>query len=155
MTTTLSYSTTYAAPFDEVRAMVLDAAFREQVCEAQHAVSHSVRLEGNTVEVDYAQSTERAPSFARKLVGDTLPVSQRERWTGGEATVTVTVPGKPGAAEGTIHLVDLGDSTRQDFRLSVTARIPLVGGRVESLIKDLLLKAFEREARVGHRWLAG
>jgi hypothetical protein len=153
MTTSLAYTWSYDAPIDAVRTMIFDPTFREQVCEAQHATSRTVRIEGREVEIDYAQATDRVPSYAKKMVGDSIAVSQREQWTGDEAAVEILIPGKPGRAHGRVSLIDAGGTTTQSVVLEVTAKVPLVGGKLESMIKDLLLKAFEREARVGQQWL--
>lgn len=157
MTTPIQHSWTYPAPLAAVRAMLIDPAFRERVCDAQHAISRTVQIQGatdaETLEIEYAQATDRAPALVKKLVGDSITISQREQWAGPEATLEIRVPGKPGTAAGRCALIDHGDSTTQEVTLEVTAKVPLVGGKVEGVIRDLLLKAFQRESQVGLAWL--
>jgi hypothetical protein len=154
MTTSLTHSWTYPAPLADVRAMLLDPAFRTEVCESQHAVTSAVEISGDLVKVEYAQATDKVPSFARKLVGDTLTIVQRERWSPTSATVEITVPGKPGGATGTFTLDESDGSTTQRVTLEVTAKVPLVGGKLETMIRELLLKALTREAQTGQAWLS-
>ncbi|UDY22818.1 DUF2505 domain-containing protein [Nocardioides sp. Kera G14] len=154
MPTSLSHSWTYAAPVADVRAMLFDPAFREAVCDAQHAVSRTVGINGDSIRVDYAQATAKLPGFAKKLVGETITIGQREGWKGDEAVVEILVPGKPGSAAGRLTLTPEGEGTRQSVDLQVVAKVPLVGGKVEAMIRDLLVKAWTKESQVGREWLA-
>ena len=153
MTTSLTHSWTYPAPLAQVRSMLLDPAFRAQVCQAQRAVTSSIDISGDRVKVEYSQATDSVPAFARKMVGDTLTVVQREQWDPTSATVEITVPGKPGGATGTFALIEFDGSTTQRVILDVTAKVPLVGGKLEAMIRDLLLKALAKEAQAGQEWL--
>jgi hypothetical protein len=40
------------------------------------------------------------------------------------------------------------------FTGEVKVKVPLVAGRLESLIQDVLARALRREGRVGVRWLS-
>ncbi|WP_300678507.1 DUF2505 domain-containing protein [Nocardioides sp.] len=153
MTTSLTHSWTYPAPLADVRAMLLDPAFRIQVCEAQHAVTSTVDISGDLVKVEYAQATDKVPSFARKLVGESLTIVQREQWSPTNATVEITVPGKPGGATGTFTLTESDGTTTQRVMLEISAKVPLVGGKVEAMIRELLLKALAKESQAGQEWL--
>ena len=48
MTTRLTYELTYDAPLTDVGAMLADPAFREQVCDAQHARPQDGRASART-----------------------------------------------------------------------------------------------------------
>src|SRR3954469_1194069 len=110
MSTPLTHELTYAAPLADVAAMLADPAFREAVCDAQHALSRTVKITGTTesgtVAVDYAQAAVGVPSFATKLVGDSIDIAQREQWTDNRAALEITIPGKPGELLGTITLTE-------------------------------------------------
>lgn len=154
MTKTLSYDLTYEAPTDAVMEMLLEPAFREAVCEAQHATSHHVQSAPPVMHVEYTQQVRGIPSFATSFVGDTIDVVQDETWSGSSAKVTIRIPGKPGTISGTFTVAERGGRTVESARLDVTVKMPLVGGKLESLIADLLLKALKREERTGQEWLA-
>lgn len=154
MTKALTYEMTYDAPIDTVQQMLFDPAFREAVCDAQHAVSRQVISTPPAVRVEYTQKVQGLPSFAAKFVGETIQVIQNENWAGHDAQVTVEIPGKPGSISGTFKLVESGGRTIQRVALDVTVRMPLVGGKLESLIADLFLTALKREERTGREWLA-
>lgn len=154
MSKSLSYDLTYDAPADAVMRMLLDPAFRDAVCEAQHATSHQVESAPPVMHVEYTQQVRGIPSFATSFVGDTITVVQDETWTGSDARVTIRIPGKPGSVSGTFTVTERGGKTVESARLEVTVKVPLLGGRLESLVVDLFLKALKREERTGREWLA-
>jgi hypothetical protein len=151
----------YPAPASDVLAMLLDPAFREMVCAAQDAESHSVSVSSSappaTVEVRQQQDTSQAPSAARKVIGSSVETVQREDWESAErARFEISIPGKPGHLRGRIDLVDNGDGTSTErFDAEVKVHIPLVGGKLEGLIGKVLGSGLRREREAGLRWLAG
>lgn len=154
----------YDAPPDAVFAMLADRAFREKVCAAQGVVSHDITLtrtsgpdgDGFTLVNDQVQDTAGLPSIAKKVVGDTTRAVVEETWsspTGG--TVSVTAPGKPTSATGTVRLEARGAGTAEVVDLEVKVRVPVVGGRLEALMADNITQGLEVEQTVGAAWLAG
>jgi hypothetical protein len=149
----------YPAAADEVLAMLTSTEFREQVCTYQEALEHTVRIDGSgvgaKVEIDRTQSMKGAPSIATKVVGDTVRILQREHWTAADAAeFAMEIPGKPGHLRGTIRLVPNHDGgTDEVFSGEVKVGVPLLGGRLESLIENVLRRALRREGRVGASWL--
>ncbi|WP_168929715.1 DUF2505 domain-containing protein [Nocardioides sp. GY 10127] len=158
MSTHLSHALTYAGDTDTVRALLLDPGFREEVATRQKVLRHDVEVseDGSTtvVRVEQVQPATGLPSFATKLVGEEITIVRTETWRGGVADVEVVIPGKPGEMTGTATLTEDGDSVVQHVELEVTVRIPLVGGKVEKLIGDMLLKALRVEEKVGNERLA-
>jgi Protein of unknown function (DUF2505) len=152
----LRYDASPAAVLD----MLADPTFREKVCVALDALRHEVTIDGAgqgmTVVVDQTQPAQGIPSFARKVVGDELHVVQRESWRDDHsADLTVEIPGKPGRFTGTIELTEQGTGTVETVAGDVKVRLPMVAGKLESLIADLLEAALDIEQRVGQDWLTG
>ncbi|QVT81226.1 hypothetical protein ENKNEFLB_03634 [Nocardioides aquaticus] len=160
MTKRITHDLTYDAPLESVAAMLGDKAFREEVCDAQHVLSHDVTVTSpgsgpKTVTIDQKQSARGLPSFATKIVGDSIHIVQEEDWTSSsEAVVTVVIPGKPGDMRGTARLSESGGVTTETVVLDVKVSIPLVGGKIEGLVADMLLKALKVENRVGRDYLS-
>src|SRR4051812_25029410 len=144
MSTSLSHETTYDAPLAEVSAMLTDPAFRRAVFESQDATSVDVTIHGTTqsgsVTIDYTQPTVGVPSFAKKIVGDGVRIVQREQWADDKADLHVSIPGKPGDMTGSITLVESGGVTVERVTCEIRVSMPLVGGKVERLIEEMLLK---------------
>ncbi|KQY56463.1 MULTISPECIES: DUF2505 domain-containing protein [unclassified Nocardioides] len=157
----LTHELTYpGATVEQVVAMVSDPAFREAVADYQGVVRRTVTVSGEVpakkIEVEIVHGTDRVPSFAKKFVGDEIPIVQVEKWTSDTAAdVEVTIPGKPGDMKGTARIEQRGDDVVETLDLAVQVKIPLVGGKVEDLIVGLLAKGFKAENKVGVKWLAG
>jgi hypothetical protein len=150
----------YAAGADDVYAMLGEQAFREQVCEASGTLEHTVQItpsdEGMHVLVDQTRPADGIPSFATKFVGERIQIVQKETWTSPtQAALEVTIPGKPGHLRGTISLAENGGQTVETVSGDIKVSIPLVGGKLEALIGDLLASALRTEGKVGANWLAG
>lgn len=158
MSKRLVHEMAYDASQEQVLAMLADPAFREEVCDYQRVLRKTVTVErtasGMDVVVDQYQSVQGLPSFATKLVGDEVNIIQRESWTGGHGDIQVTIPGKPGDMTGTADLVESGGTTTEKVDMTIKVGIPLVGGRIEGLISDLLLKALKAEHEVGRAYLS-
>lgn len=155
-THTLSY---HVAPSD-VHRMLADPAFREKVCEAMDASRRNVSVEpageAMTVLVDQTQPARSIPSFAKRVVGEEMRIVQRESWTdASSASLSISMPGKPGTFEGTVALVPDGAGTVEKVAGEVRVKVPIIGGRLEALVGDLLRAALRTEERVGRAWLAG
>ena len=159
MSKQLKHDLTYDAPMSEVAEMLADPSFREEVCEFQGVKRAMVSIDaddnGMEVTIDQVQSAQGIPSFAKKFVGDEINIVQQESWTSpDEGKITVTIPGKPGEMSGTARLSESGGVTTETVELTIKVNIPLVGGRIEGLIADLLLKALKAENKVGRDYLS-
>jgi hypothetical protein len=155
-----SHRLAYDAAPSTVLEMLADPTFREKVCVALNAMRREVTIKtaapGLSVVVDQTQPARGIPSFAKTVVGDELHVVQRESWHGDRsADLTVELPGKPGRFAGTIELAEQGTGTVETVAGDVKVRVPLIAGRLEGLVADLLRAALDIEQRVGEEWLRG
>lgn len=159
MAKTITQELTYDAPMDAVTAMLADPAFREEVCDFQGVLRREVTVtqSGGTTEVviDMVQQARGIPGFAAKFVGDTINIVQAETWPRPDhGDISVTIPGKPGEMNGTADIVEQGGRTVETVSLTVKVSLPLVGGRIEGVVADLLLKALRAENTVGRDYLS-
>ena len=151
---------TYDAALADVSAMLDDPAYRDEVMKAQGGTRGTFEIETDgditTAVVDQVQPATGLPSFATKLVGSEINIVQREEWSSAEyADLHVTIPGKPGQLVGSISLVEDGGTTTETVEGEITVNIPLVGGKLEKLIADMLRKALRAEENVARGYLAG
>ena len=147
------------ATIEQVHAMLADPAFREKVCDYQGVLRRTVTIDaagkGMTVSIDQVQAAQGIPGFAKKFVGDEINIVQTEDWTSPEkGNIHVAIPGKPGEMSGTALLTEDPEGTTETVNLSVRVNIPLVGGKIEGLVADLLAKALRAEHKVGVTWLS-
>jgi hypothetical protein len=159
MSTRLTRTMTYDAALEDVGAMLDDPDFRREVVEAQGGTARAIEIDvaddTSTVLIDQVQASAGIPSFARKIVGETINIVQRETWTSADqADLEVSIPGKPGQMIGTITLVEDGGTTTETVDVDITVNIPLVSGKLEKLISDLLSKALRAEERVARDYLS-
>ena len=159
MSTRITHELAYDAPASAVYAMLTTPEFREEVCARMRVLRASVTVESGpratTVTIDQVQPATGLPTFATKLVGDEINIVQQEAWTDpSRADVHVTIPGKPGEMTGTATLTESGGTTTETVELEIRVRIPLVGGKIESLIAEMLLKALRTENEVGRDYLS-
>lgn len=156
----INYDLRYdGARAEQVYAMLQDPAFREQVCDFQGVLSKTVSItaagDGMSVKIDQVQAAQGIPSFAKKFVGEEINIVQEEQWSSPTAaTVTVTIPGKPGDMSGDVLVAEDDAGTTETVRMDVKVGIPLIGGKIEGLIADLLTKALRAENKVGREWLS-
>ncbi len=155
----LRHQLTYDASMVDVAAMLADPEFREEVCQQQGVLRAMVTVDpdedGMEVTIDQVQAAEGIPSFAKKFVGDEINIVQTETWSSAtEGRIRVTIPGKPGEMKGSTRLSESDGVTTHTVDLDIKVGIPLVGGKIEGLIADLLLKALKVENRVGRAYLS-
>ena len=148
------------ATAEQVYTMLSDPDFRDAVCEFQRFPKRNVSITpsgaGMKVKVDQYRPAHEVPSFARRLVGDEINIVQEESWSSPtQAELHVTIPGKPGDMLGTVTLTEVDGGVTEVVAVDVKASIPLVGGKIEGLIGDMLGKALRAENKVGRDWLAG
>lgn len=147
------------ATVEQVFDMLATREFREAVCDYQRVLHRTVTVDRNgetaSVTIDQGHATDRLPGFARKIVGDHITMVQSEAWSdGSHGEITVTVPGKPGEMSGTATLVQDDGGVTEKVDMTVNVHLPLIGGKVEGLIADMLGKALRAEHTVGRDWLA-
>ena len=150
----------YDADPEDVFAMLADPGFREKVAQAQEVVSVDVTLtpsgRGFSLVSDQVQNTKDLPAIAKKITGDTTQAVITEEWSEpSRGSISITAPGKPTKAEGTITLQPSGTGTTEVVELEVKVKVPLIGGRLEQLMADNIDSGFDVEHRVGQAWLEG
>lgn len=147
------------ATVEQVTAMLADPAFRDAVCEYQRYPRRTVTIDGAgagmTVRIDQYRPATEVPSFARKLVGDEINILQEEEWASPtSAKLSVAMPGKPGEMNGTITLAEDANGVTETVEIEVRVSVPLIGGKLEGFIGDMLLRALNAENKVGREWLS-
>jgi hypothetical protein len=148
----------FPGTLDEVRTMILDPEFRNQVSLAaggQPAESQVVETPEGTLSVnDTRPDVSGVPAFARPIIGGHLVIHQEELWVAPHlARMTVHSEGKPGRIEGTITLTATHTGTTQTTEAEIRVTVPLVGGQVEKLMGRILGSLLKTQARIGAEWL--
>jgi hypothetical protein len=148
-----------------VFAMMTDEGYVSRKATAMGALEHDVvvtRLPTGGAEITLARTLPAVvPDFVRPLVGETIDVVQTEHWAAADAdgtrsgTLTAAISNAPVQLRGEISLTSTGASSAlHRVDVNVKARVPLLGGRIEKAIGEVILMAARKEEEVGARWLA-
>lgn len=156
----LRHEIVYDAARDEVFAMLADPDFRRASADAMGVISAEVSVSrtgaGMSVRIDQVQPTEGVPGFAKKFAGETTRAVQVEEWASPDGgTITIETPGKPTKVTGTISLAESGGRTTETLEVEVKVKVPLLGGKLESLMAELIVEGMDKEHEAGVRWLEG
>lgn len=155
----------FSAPARTVYTTLVDSAFLTERLRALGGkgaalVDHSSTGDQVVFRLRQGLDAQRLPGAVRAILKGDLVVEREERWQrdgdGYASTSRVTISGVPGEINGRARLGDRSDGGSE---LATTAEarvgIPLVGGKIEGLIADMLLKALKTENVVGRDYLSG
>jgi hypothetical protein len=159
-------SHTYAAPLDDVVAMLRDRdATRDKYERMGHRDVEISDCSGDTaawqitstrvVDVDL-------PGFAKRVLKPTNAMTQREQWHrstdggGWDGTFDVEVKGAPIHLSGTMRLVQGADgTTTHDVVMHVDVKVPLIGGKIADwAAKNDVRRTLDAEFAFGDNYLA-
>ena len=153
----ITHQVRYDASVEDVYAMLADPDFRERATLAQGALNVVVAVDGTQVTITIERLNDDVPAFARKIAGETVTAVQSESWADDayEADFSVQPRGVPFSITGTRRLVEDGDATLDIFEGEAHARVPLIAGKLEAILRDKLVEGWNAEHGVGTVWLAG
>lgn len=147
----------FAAPPDEVYAMMTDQRYLEEVCVASDSISYHVSAAGSTTQTS---RTLPAPESAARFTGPQLTVNDEIVWGDPSSdglrsgTVTMTVLGQPVTFKGGIRLSPGGRGSVVDVRGDLKVAIPLLGRKLEEAAAPAVMAGYRTQQEVGDRWLA-
>lgn len=145
MATTRTVTFDYPDAPADVTALLQDPVFLRYRSEAAGERNVEVRVEPTAGGVQVTVSREKdvdVPAFARVVVGSSNRAVESTSWrTEGErfsAEYTIEVPGLPVKTQGKSTFVANAGGCRYTSTFQVTARVPLIGGKIEALVADKL-----------------
>jgi hypothetical protein len=145
---------------DEARRMLTDPQYMRRRAEATGAldftVDQTVEPDGTEVFRTVRTFPARVPSYAQRLVGSTIQVTEEQRWAPAapHAVVTVSFSGMLGFA-GTLVLRAAEGGTEAVTTGAFRAQVPLIGGRLEALVAEQTERYLAEEEAVASSWLGG
>ena len=154
---------TYDADPATVFAMLCDKRWRERVCEAMHAVDHTVTMveSGDRVTVTTKRTMPAmVPEAVRRVTGDTITITQVEQWgpaaTDGSrvADLQVSIAGQPAGMRGNVRLTPAGNGSTHAYRGDVKVNLPFLGKKIEPELVKAIRAAIRKEGDVGRAHLA-
>jgi len=154
----------YDAAVETVFAMYTDEEFIDRRLRGTGGTDVEATVtwyDDDSVEIESTRSLPaQVPSFAKSFFGDTITVSERQEWEGVDAAgartgqFTGTFAGAPVSLEGELRLMPHEGGTAFVMATTVKASVPLVGGKIEDLVREQVQRAARKEERLGNEWLA-
>jgi Protein of unknown function (DUF2505) len=147
----------FAAPPDQVYAMMTDQAYLEQVCVASESISYEASVSGSAT---HTSRTLPAPESAARFTGSKLTVTEDVRW--GEASadgsrvgdLTMTVVRQPVRLKGQLRLAPGGRGTVVAMTGELKINVPLLGRKQEEAAAPAVMAGFRTQQQVGDQWLS-
>lgn len=153
MPTTRTVTFEYAESPAEVAGLLQDPVYLRHRSETAGERNIDVRVEqvGDGTRVTVAREKDvDVPAFAKVVVGSanravetTLWRSEGDRWV---AEYTIEVTGLSVKTKGRSVLAPNARGCQYSSTFEVTARIPLIGGRIEALVADGLVEQLQQNA---------
>ncbi len=143
MTTPRSLSHEYAFSAESLAGLLSDPDYLKMRSEnaGDENVSVDVNRAADGVRIVTVRDRKSLiPVFARKLIGNRNRIVDETTWnedgSGYRARYTIRIEGAPVSVEGSTRLYPSGEGCRYETTFAVTARVPLLGKKVENAIAD-------------------
>jgi hypothetical protein len=157
----IEHRTTSTWPAQDVfRALVDETYLRDRLAVLGGTGAELVSFTRSGPETSYELKqgvpAEHLPSIARGIVGGDLVIHRSEAWREPDltGTVEVTINAVPGRLDGTMALQDApGGGSTLTLTGQVNVGIPLVGGKLETVIAEQVAELLDRESAFTSRWL--
>jgi hypothetical protein len=162
MTTQLLFSQEFPGTPEQVYAMLTDPTYARERAEQTGSLTVDVRAEttpaGPILTVDRELPAE-VPSYAKSLVPGRITVTETQHWSAlvddrAGATFTASF-NAPVNVAGEIELQPMSAGTVVNTTATITAKLPFIGGKLESLVREQLERYLAAEVAIGTRWLSG
>ena len=153
---------TYDATVDQVWSMITN----QEYWDAKYSALGATAVQWRTFDASddsFTYSSVRnipadLPSVAKKIVGDTNTATTTERWTktgdSASATIEIQIKNVPGSTTGTMEITPSGEGASWSFDFDTKVSIPMVGGKLESIMTDQTGEQLAQEKEFNDQWLA-
>lgn len=155
----LSTTLTWPVPPQQVVRARCDAGYLEVLCRRTGAVEHEVQVDGLRTVVRRVMPTDRFPDFARRLTGERITLVETTTWqpeadaTGARhGEVRLQVEGAPVSSTAATVVRPDGTGAVEQVQGTVTAKVPLMGGRIEKAVLPALQAALDAQVDAYREW---
>ena len=160
----LNASTTLSHDVRTVTDTFANEDFLRNVSEHVGGSLVSVTVDGDTAGAFVLTAvrtlpTDRLPEIAKKFVGATLTVTQKETWAAPaadgsrDANIDLSVGGVPLKVNAVQRLVAVPEGTRVDVDGKVSSSIPFLGDKIAKQAEPMIGKALTIQASQAGKWI--
>jgi len=163
MATSLEHRSSFAATADVVYETLVDEAFltarlRDIGGKGAALLDHSRDGHRTTFRMRQGVDAAKLPGAIRSILKGDLVVEREERWgpDGGvyAGTSRVTIGGVPGEIQGRSRIAGKDSGATLAISAQVKVSIPLIGGKLETVVAEQVGKLLAAEAEYAEKWLA-
>lgn len=141
-------------------ALISESYLRERLAhlggQRSELLSHTVTTSGARMVMRQGIDGQHLPSTVKRIAPDGVQIERTESWSAAApylGTIGASVQGMPGSLTGTSRLTDRAGGSELVLLAEVRVNIPLVGGKVETVIVEQLSKLLAAEAEFTSSWL--
>jgi hypothetical protein len=160
----LSASTTLPHSVEQVAAVFANEDFQRHTSELVGGTLESFTVDGDIAGAFTATSvrtlpTTRLPEIARKFVGESLTVTQLEKWEtpaadgSRQSNISMKIAGAPLDVTAVQRLVADNGHTRVELEGNVTSSVPFLGGKIAEAAEPMVAKALNIQSQQAQAWL--
>lgn len=159
------YRSTSRFSADQVYAVMVDPEYlRTRLAtiggKDAELLEHTADADGARFRVRQGLDSKDLPSAVRNFLSGDIVIERTETWTRKEAgrydgEAQVAIKGTPASAVGGMRLRDL-DASQSELvvRTDVTVKVPIIGGKIESVVADQVKELLRIETEFTLEWLA-
>lgn len=154
MATKINLEHKFSKGVDKVWAMYSDRAFFEKKYQATgctniEVLDYKISEKGFSITVRYdAKSDASMPDFAKKFMAERVTITQTDSWDAGSKTgkIVTEIKGAPVKVTADMKLEASGKGAVNKMLWTLSSGIPLVGGKLESILgEDVKIKSARDE----------
>jgi hypothetical protein len=145
MPTPRSITYEYSSNPDEVFALLRDPEFLRRRAEAAGESNVDIKVNETQDGIQIVAARDKAvelPSFAKRMFNPSNRIVENTTWRRqGDryvADYAIEIQGIPGQVKGRSSLIPSANGCRYETAFEVTARIPMVGGKLEGFVAERL-----------------
>ncbi len=114
---------------------------------------------GLTVDISEEVGVTELPALVKKVIKGTLLITRSDHWgplqgDHADGTLTGGSSSLPAKVAGTLALRPAGTGAKLTVKGSSTVKIPLIGGKIESLVNDMIKDIIDTETQETIDWVA-
>jgi hypothetical protein len=160
----IHYQSQYDSTAQRLYATVVDREYLQARLDSiggsnAALLEHSSDENGAKYTLRQGVSKSYLPEIVQKVLNGDLIIERTETWHKAddgryEGNVTARVKGAPGTIGGALAISGDGESSELDIDGEAKVDVPIVGGKVESVVAEQVVKLMKREAEFTKEWLA-
>ena len=166
MATPIEHKVTFTAPLERVHAAFTNEQYWDDRIEAVGGAGGRIdefTVTDAAVDVKMVQTVaaENLPGLITKIHPGDLEIDRTQTWgpldpagNGAAGTFSAAIPGVPAKIGGTVTLTADGANSVMSVAGEVSVKIPLIGGKAESVAVEQLTRLLDKEDEFTTEWIA-